>query len=177
MKLQVLNGSFGNVLAAAATIALMVSFSAPAQAQGQWGSNSCYYTPQGGKMVVQGCAFATGGHQYYYDIATKISTDYATGYKYFVGQDGRPLIYTTAGWTDAQAYFAQLGAANKPKDPNFVAEYGSGTVGGVYEGTGSMTLGPLANVSPYPEINALKIRAAREHTWSTPDNIIYVQPR
>lgn len=176
MKLQILNGSFNKVLATVA-IAFVIS-AAPAQAQqGQWGADRCYYLAQGGQWVRQGCAMATGGGQFYYDFATQIVTDYRTNYEYFMGQNGRWLIYTAAGWMDLQTYATQVAAANQARDPNFAASYGAGKVGGVYAGSGSMTLGALANVSNYSQLNTLRQRVADTHTWDAPDNTIYVRAR
>jgi hypothetical protein len=93
------------------------------------------------------------------------------------GQNGRWLIYTAAGWMDLQTYATQVAAANQTRDPNFAASYGAGKVNEVYAGSGSMTLGPLANVSDYSQLNTLRQRAADVHTWDAPNNIIYVQPR
>ena len=149
MKLQDLNRSFTKVLAAVA-IAFMIS-AAPAQAQGQWGADRCYYAVQNGQMVRQGC-MQTGN---LYRDYTNVITDLQTGQKFFQGQNGRMLILTTAGWVDAQAYVAQVAAAKQARDPNFAATYGTGTVGGVYVGTGSMTLkGPSLTDTygrPYPD--------------------------
>jgi hypothetical protein len=112
MKLQLLNTSFGKVLAAVA-IAFMIYSAAPAQAQqGRWGTNGCYYIAQGGQWLPQGCAVAIGGSTFYYDSATRIITDYATHLQFFMGQDGRALIYTTAGWQDLAAYVQAVRASS-----------------------------------------------------------------
>ena len=124
MKLQVLNGSFSKVLAAAATIAFTISLASPAQAQGQWGADRCYYATQNGQMVRQGC-MVTGN---LYRDYTNVITDLQTGWQFFQGQDGRMLIKTASGWVDAQAYVAQV-RANRA-NPYFAATYGAGTVGG-----------------------------------------------
>lgn len=106
MKLQVLNGALDKGLAAAATFAFMISLASPAHAQqGQWYSDGCFYAAaQNGQMVRKGCAATIGGRTFYYDLATKIITDFGTHYQFFMGQDGRALIYTTAGWEDLAAY-------------------------------------------------------------------------
>jgi hypothetical protein len=147
MKLQVLNGSFGKVLAAA-TIAFMISLASPAQAQqGQWYSDGCFYAAaQNGQMVRQGCAATIGGAKFYYDFATKIITDLGTHYQFFIGQDGRALIYTTAGWKDLAAYVQAIQARS------------AGTAGGTcvpHTGPGSVGTGCSSPELRYPDITLL----------------------
>lgn len=147
MKLQVLNGSFGKVLAAIA-IAFMISSAAPVQAQqGQWYSDGCFYAVQPGyaQMVRQGCQHLVNGQQRYYDL-----------------RSGRWSVMTTQGWVDLEALRAntvarynaavqqyrnaQAAAAGRAaaSNPNFPASYGGGIVGGDPNyNTKTVTLGPL----------------------------------
>ena len=135
MKSPVVNGSFARVLAAAIAIVFTVSLTSPAQAQGQWGADSCYYArTQNGQMARQGCMI---GGTIYRDDATYVMTDLRTRIQFFQGQDGRMLIHTAAGWVDAKAYIAQM----RPSQTRTVP-FATGIVGGVSENTRTITLGP-----------------------------------
>jgi hypothetical protein len=138
MKHQVLNGSFGKVLAAAA-LGFMLSSAAPAQAQqGQWGSDSCLYArAQGRQMVRQGCIVESGGRRFFTNFATKVHTDMSTGASYFLGQNGRWLILTSNGWEDLLAAAQKIRAAQAAQSPTSTAAI----VGGSSVGTGSTTIG------------------------------------
>lgn len=133
MKHQVMNGSFGKILAAAA-LGFVLSTAAPLQAQqGRWGSDNCFYAPaQGGQMVRQGCMLRWNGNQFYYDIRTSVMTDLRTNSSYRVAQqNGRLLVNAGNGWVDAGPATAGLPGATS----------GAGPVGGVHRGTGTMNVG------------------------------------
>jgi hypothetical protein len=133
MKHQVMNGSFGKILAAAA-LGFVLSTAAPLQAQqGRWGSDNCFYAPtQGGQMVRQGCMLRLNGNQFYYDIRTSVMTDLRTNSSYRVAQqNGRLLVNAGNGWVGAGPATAGLPGATG----------GAGRVGGVYTGTGTMNVG------------------------------------
>ena len=164
MKFQVLNSSFGKVLAAAAAIAFMISLTSPAQAQqGQWGADSCWYAPgQNGQMVRQGCAVTDGAGTFYYDLATKIITDFGTHYQFFMGQNGRALIYTTAGWEDLAAYVQAIRNSS------------AGTSGGTcvpHTGPGWVGTGCPSPDLRYPDLTLL-LNTFNQHgvnTWLAPN--------
>jgi hypothetical protein len=115
MKLQVLNGSLGKVVLAAATIAFMISLASPAQAQqGQWGADNCFYAPAQGQMVRQGCMLQVNGNQYYYDIRTSVVTDLRTRSSFRLAQqNGRLYVNAGSGWADAGPAPAVLQAPNQ----------------------------------------------------------------
>jgi hypothetical protein len=110
MKHQVLNGSFGKVLAAAA-LGFMLSSAAPAQAQqGQWGADNCLYAPaQGGQIVRLGC-LENRGHVVYHNFGTNVITDLNTNVSYLLDQNGRWLVSTSSGWE----YLASVQTAPAP---------------------------------------------------------------
>jgi hypothetical protein len=169
MKSLVLNGSFAKVLAAASTIVFTISLTSPAQAQGQWGADSCYYArTQNGQMARQGCKI---GGTIYRENATNVMTDLRTGYQFFRGQDGRMLIHTTAGWVDGQAYVAQLQAPRTRTVP-----FGTGIIGGANENTRTITLGALPGSTGYPQLDRLRERMMY-CPMCLPDNVVYAQPR
>jgi hypothetical protein len=86
MTHQVMNGSFGKVLAAAA-LGFMLSSAAPVQAQQGWGSDNCFYARgQGGQMVRLGCVRALRGHLVYHNFGTNVLTDLSTNFSYLPGQ-------------------------------------------------------------------------------------------
>ena len=160
MKLQTSNGSFGKVLAAAATLTFMISLASPAQAQqGQWYSDGCFYASANGQLIRQGCTQIVSGQQRYYDF-----------------RSGRWSVMTTQGWVDlealradltaryysavqqyrdAQAAAAARAAANQATDPNFAANYGGGTVGGVYKGSGTQGWGGSAAGTGNAQVDAI----------------------
>jgi hypothetical protein len=180
MKLQVLHGSFGRILAAAAVIAFMFSLASPVQAQqGQWGRDGCFYAPsQRGQWVRQGCVLSSGGSRYYHNDATNVITDLRTNISYFRGQDGRLLILTSAGWMDAQAYVAQV-QANR-------ATYGTGLAAGTrmagnnWLGSGYAVVGGTSpSVTGNAQVDAANNRmyTTNLNTWTAPNNITYVPAR
>jgi hypothetical protein len=111
MKLQVRNGSFGKVLVAA-TIAFMTSLASPAQAQpGQWVGDNCFYVkvanpvmpsgqPGSTQLVRKGCVVESDGRKFYYDIGSKIVTDFSTNRSYFVRENGHVWVYQIKEWVD-----------------------------------------------------------------------------
>jgi hypothetical protein len=152
MTHQVMNGSFGKVLAAAA-LGFMLSSAAPVQAQqGQWGSDNCLYARgRGGQMVRQGCISESGGRRFFTNLATKVHTDMSTGDSYFLGQNGRWLILTRNGWVDLVAAVQ----ANRAAQAAQAAQSQTRTSG--YVGPSSTTIGGPSWVRkdtfgrPYPE--------------------------
>jgi hypothetical protein len=168
MKAQVLNGSFGKVLVAAATIAFMISVTSRAQAQqGQWGADRCYYAAaQNGQVVRQGCML-TGN--LYRDNATNVITDLQTRIQFFRGQDGRMLILTSSGWVEAQAYVAQVQAAraNQAQAPTSTA----GIVGGVYKGSGTQVVGGYTIGSGNAQVDTIigNMNDTLSRIWTAPN--------
>jgi hypothetical protein len=180
MTHQVMNRSFGRILAAAAAIAFMFSLASPAQAQqGQRGADGCFYAPsQGGQWARQGCVLSSGGSQYYHDDATNVFRDLRTNISYFRGQDGRLLILASSGWMDAQAYLKMV-LENRAKYGTGLAE-GTRVAGNNWPGSGYAVVGGTsASVTGNAKADAANYRlyTNRLHTWTTPDNITYVPAR
>lgn len=180
MKLQVLNGSFGRILAAAAVIAFMFSLASPAQAQpGKWGKDGCFYAPsQRGKLVRQGCVLSSGGSRYYHNEVTNVITDLNTNISYLRGQDGRMLIWTTAGWMDAQAYIAQV-RASRPTNRTSLAE-GTRMAANNWPGSGYAVVGGTSpSVTGNAQVDAVNSKMYTNilHNLTAPNNITYVPAR